>query len=189
VPIKDIKTCIRAMREVVAVVPDAQAWIVGPEEEDSRYAEECRALANTLGLDGVVRFLGFRAAEDVLPELGVAVLTSISEALPLFVLEAFAAGVPVVTTDVGCCRELVEGRPGDGDREGAAGTVTAIASPQETAGAIIGLLRDPAAWASARRAAASRVQALYGRDRMLSAYRDIYKDLFEENGRDRLRAS
>ena len=38
VPIKDIKTFIRAMREVVAVLPDAEAWIVGPEDEDSRYA-------------------------------------------------------------------------------------------------------------------------------------------------------
>jgi len=189
VPIKDIKTFVRAMREVAAAMPDAQAWIVGPEDEDGRYAQECRALTTALGLDGVVRFLGYRAAEDILPKLGVAVLTSISEALPLFVLEAFAAGVPVVATDVGCCRELIEGRERDADRAGAAGTITAIASPQETARAIVELLRDPTAWAAARDAARTRVHALYGRDRMLSAYRDIYQNIVEENGRHRLRAS
>jgi glycosyltransferase involved in cell wall biosynthesis len=189
VPIKDIKTFVRAMREVVAVLPDAEAWIVGPEDEDPRYAQECRALAAALGLDGAVRFLGYRQAEDVLPRLGVAVLTSISEALPLFVLEAFAAGVPVVATDVGCCRELIEGKPGDGDTAGVAGLVTAIASPQETARAVVELLRDPGAWTAARQAAQTRVHARYGRDRMLAAYRDIYQNILEENGRHRLRAS
>jgi polysaccharide biosynthesis protein PelF len=190
VPIKDIKTFVRAMREVVAAVPEAQAWIVGPEEEDSRYAEECRALASTLGLDCSVRFLGYRRAEDVLPELGVAVLTSISEALPLFVLEAFAAGVPVVSTDVGSCRELIEGHGHGGDVPGRAGIITAIASPQETARAILDLLRDPDRWTEARRAATARVNALYGRASMLQAYEDIYQTaLGDDYGRDRLRAS
>ena len=91
-------------------------------------------------------------------------LTSISEALPLFVLEAFAAGVPVVATDVGCCRELIEGKGSDGDAAGAAGIVTAIASPQETARAVVELLRDPGAWAAARQAAtAARSRAVWAR--------------------------
>ena len=190
VPIKDIKTFIRAMREVVGAIPEAQAWIVGPEEEDTRYAQECRALASTLGLDAAVRFLGYRPAEDVLPELGVAVLTSISEALPLFVLEAFAAGVPVVATDVGSCRELIQGQGRPGDVAGHAGIVTAIASPLETARAILELLLDPVRWSEVRRAATARVNALYGRARMLAAYDDIYQTaLGETNGRHRLRAS
>jgi glycosyltransferase involved in cell wall biosynthesis len=191
VPIKDIKTFIRAMREVVAAIPEAQAWIVGPEDEDPRYAQECRALARTLGLDGVVQFQGFRPAEEVLPDLGAAVLTSISEAQPLFVLEAFAAGVPVVATDVGCCRELIEGRgEAAGDVPGRAGVVTGIAAPEETARAIARMLSDPRAWTEARRVAAARVHGLYGRGRMLAAYRDIYDLALEEgHGRDRLRAS
>jgi glycosyltransferase involved in cell wall biosynthesis len=191
VPIKDIKTFIRAMREVVAAIPNAEAWIVGPEDEDRRYADECRALARTLGLEGAVRFQGFRPAEQVLPELGVAVLTSISEAQPLFVLEAFAAGVPVVASDVGCCRELIEGRgEAAGDPPGHAGAITGIAAPEETAQAIVALLRDPNAWSQARRAAAARVQALYGRARMLTAYREIYDVALEDiHGGNRLRAS
>ena len=177
--------CARSWR----CCPTPRAWIVGPEDEDSRYAQECRALAAALGLDGAVRFLGYRQADEILPRLGLAVLTSISEALPLFVLEAFAAGVPVVATDVGCCRELIEGKGSDGDAAGAAGIVTAIASPQETARAVVDLLRDPGAWAAARQAATVRVHARYGRDRMLAATATSTETLFEDNGRHRLRAS
>ena len=46
-------------------------------------------------------------------QLDFTVLTSISEGQPLSVLESFAARRPVVTTDVGCCRELIEGASND----------------------------------------------------------------------------
>ncbi|MFX6118746.1 GT4 family glycosyltransferase PelF, partial [Acinetobacter baumannii] len=43
VPIKDVKTFIRAMRTVVNQYPEAEAWIAGPEDEDPAYAGECHA--------------------------------------------------------------------------------------------------------------------------------------------------
>ena len=57
-----------------------------------------------------MKFLGFQKPDEIFPKLGLTVLTSISEALPLVMLESFASGVPVVATDVGSCRELIEGR-------------------------------------------------------------------------------
>ena len=45
-------------------------------------------------------------------KLDFTILTSISEGQPLSVLESFAARRPCVTTDVGCCRELLEGKEG-----------------------------------------------------------------------------
>lgn len=108
-PIKDVKTFIRAMRGVVSAMPEAEGWIVGPEEEDPDYASECRSLVASLGLQDKVKFLGFRRIGEVLPQLGLMVLTSISEAQPLVILEAWAAGAPVVSSDVGSCRELIEG--------------------------------------------------------------------------------
>src|SRR5205823_2840531 len=110
VPIKDVKTFIRAMKAIVAERPEVEGWIVGPTSEDEAYATECRQLVSALGLDRNVKFLGFRAPEEILPQLGLLALTSMSEALPLVVLEAFASGLPVLTTDVGACREMVEGR-------------------------------------------------------------------------------
>jgi polysaccharide biosynthesis protein PelF len=190
VPIKDIKTFVRAMRTVVAAIPGAQGWIVGPDDEDPRYAEECRALARSLGLEDAVRFMGFRPAEEVLPNLGLAVLTSISEALPLFVLEAFAAGVPVVATDVGSCRALIEGGDDEDRARGAAGALAPFAAPDELARAAIDLLGDRQRWQRASAAGIARVEALYSRERMFNEYRAVYGTALEEaHGRDRLRAS
>jgi glycosyltransferase involved in cell wall biosynthesis len=176
VPIKDVKTFIRSMKAVVAERPEAEGWIVGPTSEDRGYADECRQLVSGLGLERSVKFLGFLPPEEILPRIGLLALTSMSEALPLVVLEAFASGVPVVTTDVGACRELVEGRTA-GDRAlGAAGAVVPIADPQATARAALGLLRDPARWHPAQKAAIRRVEAHYTQAQMIEAYRHVYRE-------------
>ena len=133
VPIKDIKTFIRSMVLVTKSLPEAQAWIAGPEDESPEYALECRDLAAQLGLSDKVKFLGFRNLTDLLPKVGLVVLSSISEALPLVILEGYAAGVPTVCTDVGSCRQLVQGLPGEDADLGAAGRVVRIADPQAMA--------------------------------------------------------
>jgi len=179
VPIKDIKTFLRAMRVVCSSVPQAEGWVVGPDDEDRAYADECRSLTTGLGLDGRVKFLGFRRIDEVLPHMGVNVLTSISEAQPLVLLEGFAAGVPCVTTDVGCCRELVLGGTPEDAALGAAGSVVGIADPESTAQAAIALLRDPQRWASAQRAGVERVERFYSERLMLDRYRAIYRAAVE----------
>ena len=79
-PIKDIKTFIRAMRRVVNLMPEAEGWIAGPEDEDPGYAEECRNLTESLGLSDKVKFLGFQRIDEILPKVGALILSSISEA-------------------------------------------------------------------------------------------------------------
>jgi glycosyltransferase involved in cell wall biosynthesis len=177
VPIKDVKTFIQAMKAVVARFPEAEGWIVGPTSEDESYAAECMQLAATLGLEQRVRFVGFRPPEEVLPRLGLLVLTSISEALPLVVLEAFASGLPVLTTDVGACRELVAGRTREDRGLGAAGAVVPIANPYATARAATALLRHPARWAAAQRAAVRRVETYYTESQAIEEYRRIYREV------------
>ena len=175
VPIKDVKCFIRAMKALVARCPEAQGLIVGPASEDPAYARECVQLVASLGLERRVRFTGFLPAEDALRELGVLVLTSISEGLPLAVLEAFASGLPVVTTDVGACRELVEGRTPDDCERGPAGAVVPIADPEAVARAALALL-EPARWRAAQHAAIGRVDAHYSETRVVDAYRRIYQE-------------
>ncbi len=175
VPIKDIKTFVRTMRIVCSEIPEAEGWIVGPDDEDPAYAHECRQLATTLGLEGRVRFLGFRDIEGIFPNIGLNVLTSISEAQPLVVLEGFAAGVPCVASDVGCCRDLIEGLAGEDRALGPAGAVVDIADPSGTARAAIDLLRDRGRWVAAHRAGIARVEQYYTESTMLARYAAIYR--------------
>ena len=179
VPIKDIKTFIRAMRRVVNQRPDAQGWIAGPEDEDPAYATECHNLVRSLGLQEHIHFLGFQRVEALMPQIGLVVLSSISEALPLVLLEGYAAGVPTVTTDVGSCRQLVEGLDDEDRALGHSGMVVPIADPQRLADAALALLGDTAAWQAASQAAIARVERYYTDTLMFARYRKVYETALE----------
>jgi len=174
VPIKDVKTFIRAMRIVVNRLPCAEGWVAGPSEEDPGYAAECRDLVRLLGLEERVKFLGFQNVVDLLPRIGLNVLSSISEALPLVLLEGFAAGVPTVCTNVGSCRQLVEGLDEDDRALGHAGRVVGIADPQALADAATALLADRSAWQAAARAGIARVERYYTQSLMFERFRALY---------------
>jgi glycosyltransferase involved in cell wall biosynthesis len=176
VPIKDVKTFVRAMRSVVTRLPHAQGWIAGPEDEDKEYANECRLIVESLDLRDSVKFLGFQQMTELLPKIGVVVLSSISEALPLVILEGYAAGVPCVSTDVGSCRQLIEGG-GDDDRAlGHAGAVVRIADPQALGNAAADLLADPQRWRAAANAGIARVEKFYTAQMMFDQYRALYEE-------------
>lgn len=180
VPIKDIKTFIRAMRTVASRLPHAQGWIAGPEEEDPEYARECRLLVESLGLTNNVKFLGFQNVAELMPKLGLVVLSSISEGLPLVILEGYAAGTPCVSTDVGSCRQLVYGIEPNDTAIGSAGEVVRIADPGGLGEAITGLLGDSERWHAASRAAIERVETFYTDEQMFAAYRALYADAMGE---------
>ncbi len=174
VPIKDIKTFIRAARVVINRMPEAEAWIAGPEAEDPDYAAECHNLAASLGLQEKVRFLGFQKLTELLSKVGLVVLSSISEALPLVILEGYAAGVPTVSTDVGSCRQLIYGLDEADKALGPSGRVVGIADPQALADAIVELLGDHDAWQQASAAAIQRVEQYYSQELMFGRYRTLY---------------
>jgi glycosyltransferase involved in cell wall biosynthesis len=172
------------MRTVVARMPDAQAWIAGPEEEDPVYAEECRDLVSQLGLVQHVTFLGFQELPELLPKIGLVVLSSISEALPLVILEGYAVGVPTVCTDVGSCRQLVDGLPGEDAALGNSGRVVRIADPEALAQAALALLGDQAEWQRASAAAIRRVETYYTEPMMFERYQHLYTKGFEGGAGD-----
>ena len=114
VPIKDIRTFIMAVALLKDLVPNVVAILIGPEDEDPEYAASCRQLVHQLGTESSIKFLG--RVPDVLQYLcaaDVLALSSISEAQPIAMLEAAATGLPIVSTDVGSCREIIEGFEGD----------------------------------------------------------------------------
>jgi polysaccharide biosynthesis protein PelF len=146
----------------------------------TKKTRECRDLVRALGLQERVLFLGFQRMQELLPRIGVNVLSSISEGLPLVVLEGFAAGVPAVATDVGACRQLIEGLEPADQALGAAGAVVPIANPSALADAVLPLLAEPARWQAASLAAIQRVERYYTEERLVSEYRTVYARVLGE---------
>jgi glycosyltransferase involved in cell wall biosynthesis len=175
VPIKDIKTFIRALRIVASHLPHVQGWIIGPEDEDQAYAQECKALAESLAINQQILFKGFQNPLTIFPKTGVVVLSSVSEGLPLVILEAFASGLPVVATDVGACRQLILGHGSEDESIGPAGAIVGINNPQALAKEMLKLLQDPAYWNRARQAAMTRVDRYYAHQRMFDRYSELYQ--------------
>ena len=119
-PIKDVKTMIYAFFELHERLPQVRLHIMGGVD-DEEYGAECHALVETLGVRDLI-FTGRVNVIEYMEKLDFTILTSISEGQPLSVLESLGARRPCVTTEVGCCRELLEGAPGDDF--GVAGFVT-----------------------------------------------------------------
>jgi glycosyltransferase involved in cell wall biosynthesis len=176
VPIKDVITLIRACHLAREEV-DLEVWIVGPVDEDPAYAARCRAMVQSLGLEEHVRFLGPQRVAEIYPQLDLVLLTSLSEGQPLVILEAFAAGLPVVATDVGACRELVEGADDVDRHHGPSGIVTRVANPAETAAALVRLARHPELRAAMGRAAVARVSARYQLGQVVASYDSLYASM------------
>ena len=174
VPIKDIKTFIRAVRILADTVPDIEALVLGPDDEDVDYARECREMVAQLNLAGNLTFTGRVKLEEFLPRIDLNVLTSVSEAQPLVVLEAGAAGIPTVSTDVGCCHELLRGVEGESPAFGEGGLITPLANPTAIASAIRALVTDPARLAAAGQAMKQRVNMLYNKTSIDRRYRQLY---------------
>ncbi len=176
VPIKDIKTFIRAIKEVQSSMPAIEGWIIGPFEEDPKYYKECQLLVGSLELQNSVKFLGMQNIAEILPKLGLVALTSISEAQPLVLLEAMAAGVPVLASDVGSCREIIEGATEQDKALGKAGEVVSIASPSDTAVQITNILNNDDKWHEYQSSGLKRVKAFYDESHMFARYDKLYKD-------------
>jgi polysaccharide biosynthesis protein PelF len=179
VPIKDIKTFIRAIGVLAVKLPEVQGWLIGPEEEDPGYVEECKALVRSLRLEDRIRFMGFQKVDDVLPQLGLLVLTSISEAFPLVIGESHASGLPVLATDVGACRDLIDGREPADRALGRAGDLVPISDPDALAHAALALLTNPVRWSAAQQAGIARVERYYPQSRVIESYREIYQRIGE----------
>ncbi len=92
--------------EALPALPDVHYWLAGAGAEEARY----RALAQRLGVEARVHFLGAVANAD-LPQLyGAAdalVMPSVSEGLANAWVEALACGTPIVISDAGGAAELV----------------------------------------------------------------------------------
>jgi len=105
VSVKDQQNLLRAFAMVVRQNPRCRLEIAG----DGELREQLERLAGELAIAGAVRFHGLRSdIPRLLAGFDIFVLSSLSEGLPLTLLEAMAAGLPVICTSVGGMVEVVE---------------------------------------------------------------------------------
>jgi glycosyltransferase involved in cell wall biosynthesis len=169
---KDHPNMLRAFARVRATRPDAVLLLVGRGSLQA----EVEALAGNLGLDGRVRFVGTR--EDVPEFMTVAdgyVMSSAWEGMPMVLLEAAAAGLPIVATRVGGNQEVVQ--------EGVSGFLVAPGDDQALAAAMLRLMALPE---TERRAMGARgreqVRREYGLERVVDRYETIYRGVLDRKG-------
>ncbi|PKK89652.1 MAG: group 1 glycosyl transferase [Candidatus Wallbacteria bacterium HGW-Wallbacteria-1] len=175
VPIKDVKTFIRACRIITDEFPDTLFRVMGPCDEDTEYFEECRTMVSMLGLQENLEFTGPVNVSREYPNLDLLVLTSVSEGMPLVILEAGCCGVASVASDVGACSELLNGRTSEDQALGVSGLVTPIADHESTAEAVISILRKPHLLDVMGESARRRTEIHYNEEDLNFAYQEIYR--------------
>ena len=117
-------------------------------------------------------------------KLDFTILTSISEGQPLSVLESLAARRPCVTTDVGCCRELLEGK--EGDFFGPAGYCVPPMYRQGLAAAMDKMCESRSLRLRMGVNGQNRVNKYYRHERMMKEYKKLYGEVETAYGWNRI---
>lgn len=170
-PIKDQATFLRAAALVREALPECVFLLVGGGEAEG----DLRELARSLGVSDSVVFAGARTdVGDLLHLLDCFCLTSLSEGLPNTVLEAMAAGLPVVATAAGGTCEAVE--------EGRTGYLVPVGDAEALAARVIEVLGSPELSHRLGDAGRRRVESVFGPDRYIAETEALYRELLGEKG-------
>lgn len=169
-PVKDQATLVAAFQRLRDLAPDrfpqARLVILG----DGPKRAELQAALDGAGLAGQAWLPGSRAdVDEQLQRLDLFVLPSLAEGIPVTVLEAMAAGVPVVATRVGGIPELVD--------DGVTGTLVPPGDTEALAKALRGYLEAPERGRREGAAGRERVVAHFSRERMVADYGGLYRTL------------
>lgn len=168
-PLKDVQTMLRVAVEVARRVPGSTFEYWGPPTKGQEtYARACEELARQLGVGECFRFMGRTSdPHGVVRDADVVLMTSISEGLPMSILEAMAQARPVVATGVGGVPEVLRG----------CGIVSPPGDVHAIATAVTRLLRDPELAARLGRRGFERVHRSYSRGACLGGYRELLGEL------------
>ncbi len=160
---------LQAGAEFLRYLPDAQLWIVGT----GSLRAELESQTAALGLSHAVRFWGQRSdVAEILLSSDLLVSASLWEGFPTVILEAQAAGVPVVATDVSGSRELV--------RDNQTGLLVPSAQPHALAAAMRWMLTHREAANIMAQRAAYEVQR-YTLEHTASGYDQLYQTLISRH--------
>lgn len=166
---KNQQQLIEAFSFIVTQRPNVRLLLAG----GGAYREKLEKLITDKGLERNVFLLGSRLdTPDLYKAFDVYALTSVFEGLPLTILEAMAAGCPIVATDVTGIRDVVH--------DGETGLLVALHNPEQTAQAIMRLLDDPILVRSIVERGQRFVGEHYSLETMTANYRTLYKQVMTD---------
>jgi glycosyltransferase involved in cell wall biosynthesis len=157
---------IQAAETVISLLPDARFLIVGDGRERLRLEKR----VTELGLTGKIIFIGSRNdIPDILSILDVFMLPSLKEGLPMALLEAQAAQVPVIATSVGAVPKVIE--------NGITGILIQPKDPQAIANAITQTFSNRGNAIEMAQKGFEKVRDNFSSKQMFEKYLTVYKDL------------
>jgi glycosyltransferase involved in cell wall biosynthesis len=170
-PVKNHAMLLRAAGRLAATWPHVRFVVIGEGGE----REALTRLRHELRLDERVMLPGRMANEPGLAGIfDIAVLTSLEEGFPNWIVEAMAAGRAVVATNVGGIADAV--------LEGQTGALVASGDDEALARALDGLLRDDDLRNRMGASASARARSLYHADTVMKALESLYEDLAARYG-------
>jgi glycosyltransferase involved in cell wall biosynthesis len=160
---KGITHLLQAAQEIHGRRPDVRFVIVG----GGPLEQELRAEARQRHLESVVTFTGWRPdISELLTTFDVFVMSSLWEAMPIALLEAMAARLPIVATDVGQNASIVQ--------DGIGGVIVPAQNAGAIVAAVLDLIDQPSRRAVLAEAAHRRVEQEYATIRTIQRYEDLY---------------
>lgn len=171
IPVKDPLTLIAAAALARSAVPDLVVHLSG-SAPDPGYAAEVRAAISRLRLTEAVHLLGLLPDSRLRAELSAAAVVALpsrQEVAPMTLIEAMAAGIPVLSTTAGGIPDLVS--------DGVTGRLVPPADPPALAAALIELLTRPEMAHRLGLAGQTMARERYAADRVAEAFLALYREV------------
>ncbi|MEW6990603.1 glycosyltransferase [Colwelliaceae bacterium 6441] len=170
-PVKDHQTLLEAFVHLKTLVPEEKLpslTIVGDGEQRSQLEEFCQTNELT-----AVEFLGARDdIEDILAQTDVFVLSSIAEGIPMTILEAMSASIPIVATKVGGIPEVV--------KSGHDGFLVEKSNPVALAQAMEKYIKEPSLVEQHGKNARTKILEKFDEKQMVASYFECYQQLLKK---------
>ena len=172
-PIKGHAVLFKAIARVARLFPQVRLLVVG-EAPKSRYQEELRMLAERIGIQDRVEFLGTRYdVADLLKKTDLLVAPAVGEeAFGRVIIEAGACGVPVIASRIGGIVDILE--------DGVDGILVPAGDVVRLGEAITEVLRNPARAARMAEALRSKVETLFSDRKMFEETLGVYREAVEK---------
>ena len=165
VEVKGITYLLQAMPRIIKQIPDITLLVVGNGSE----LENLKLEARTLYIQNNVIFTGNRHdIPEILQVLDLLLVTSLSEGLPMIVLEAMAASLPIISTAVGGIPSVIE--------DGKSGYIIRTADPNSISEAVLCMLADEETRVRYAKVARRLVSQRFSVRKMARRYEKLYRE-------------